>query len=283
MEIPCASVSRDAQKKAADTTNLLKKKNVLQEYFHYSWRRGERITALELWVEIPPGRVCGSHSRLQCALSWGRGSTGSGVRRPSLATVTQLTAWHWRSPFPSLGLFLHLQNKDFEREAPGNFHSSQYSSSCVELTSARAVILKGWGNCINEKIRLGNVVGSGEVYGKQEFSCTAKGNNLCLTTHLTMWKWDPELIFKRPVPSVLHMKISQFVGFWAVKHVSTWATSLKPLLLRKYKETFSLFCLKSSPFWVETQQPINTTLWVKYQTQRRSIWGFKSTQGEAVQ
>lgn len=52
MEIPCASVSRDAQKKAADATlkkkRTFKKKNVLQEYFNYSWRRGERITALEL-------------------------------------------------------------------------------------------------------------------------------------------------------------------------------------------------------------------------------------------
>lgn len=76
--------------------------------------------------------------------------------------------------------FLYLQNKDFEREAPVNFHSNQYSSLCVEIISARAVILKSWGNCINEKIRLGNIVGSGEIYGKQEFSCTAKGNNLCL-------------------------------------------------------------------------------------------------------
>ena len=152
---------------------------------------------LNSWVEIPPGQVCGSHSGLQCALSWGRGSTESGVRRPSLATVTQLTAWRWRSPFPSLGLFLHLQNKDVEREAPGNFHSNQYSSSCVELTSARAVILKGWGNCINEKIRLGNVVGSGEVYGKQEFSCTAKGNNLCLTLLISPCENGIQSLFSR--------------------------------------------------------------------------------------
>lgn len=197
MEIRCASVSRDAQKKRQKPRTFFKKKNVLQEYFNYSWRRGERITALELWVEIPPGQVGGSHSRLQCALSWGWGSTESGVRRPSLATVSQFTAWHWRSPFHSLGLFLHLQNKDFEREAPGNFHSNQYSSLSVELTSARAVILKDWGNCLNEKMRLGNVVGSGEVYGKQEFSCTAKGNNLCLTLLISPCENGIQSLFSR--------------------------------------------------------------------------------------
>lgn len=138
--------------------------------------------ALELRVEIPPGQVCGSHSRLQCGLSWGWGSTESGVRRPSLATVTQFPAWRWRSPFLSIDLsFSTCRIRTLkERLQSTSTAINQYSSSCVELISARAVILKSWGNCINEKIRLGNIVGSGEVYGKQEFSCTAKGNNFCL-------------------------------------------------------------------------------------------------------